>query len=248
MNRNVRLVGLGLLTLTLLGGIVGMAWYLIQPSTPPVQSVDTPTPTPTSPPLATGTSIDFAATVVAAYQQGMVAGAAMITCVPPCPMATCQACPTCEPSPTPTLTSTPRPWYPSLTPTPTAPAPATQVSLTATPMPTAIPTATPLPTATLLPTWTPVPPTLGVTLRPVPDYGTAPLSVDLQVTVGGTAAGPATYRFDCAGDGVWDQTVTVDSNQASWQCTYVVAGQYSPRVEVTREGLTVGGNATVIVQ
>lgn len=88
MNRNVRRIGLGLLILTLLGGIGFMGWYLIQPlPSAPVQSVvtTTTTPTPTSVPSAT---LDVAAMVNALVQTAL----ASIT-----PLATPTAMPTATP-------------------------------------------------------------------------------------------------------------------------------------------------------
>ncbi len=92
-------------------------------------------------------------------------------------------------------------------------------------------------------------PTLNVTLSASPSSGTAPLpGVDLTATVGGTATGSITYRFDCASDG-YDTTDTVTTNPFTKAdiCTYTSAGTYTAKVEVTRGGLTATGTAVITV-
>lgn len=89
---------------------------------------------------------------------------------------------------------------------------------------------------------------MGVSLAAQPNSGTAPLTSVLTATVSGTASGDIVYSFDCTGDGSWEYIFTSSSSSETASCTYLAPDNYSSRVEVTREGLTAGNNATVIVQ
>ena len=181
-------IGLGLLILVLLGGIVGMIWYLNQPLPPIQSSVITPTPTamptamatPTAMPTPKATTIvmvvptdawvvstpDFWGTLVAMQTQ-------LATCCPVCSWSTSTPTRTPPSWSTSTPTRTPRPWRPSPTPTcvicnqatPTLPVIPTNTPCVtcnqATPTPPVINTPSPQPTATECPTCnlaTPTPP------------------------------------------------------------------------------------------
>ncbi len=70
--------------------------------------------------------------------------------------------------------------------------------------------------------------------------GTAPLNgVDIQASVGGTAIGRITYRFDCTNDGTYESNLTTDSNpeQINDLCSYQTAGNYLAAVRVERAGV-----------
>ncbi|MBI4359254.1 MAG: hypothetical protein HY577_01600 [Candidatus Nealsonbacteria bacterium] len=103
-------------------------------------------------------------------------------------------------------------------------------------------TNTPVPTATL------APPTLSVSLAPQPNTGSAPLTSSLIANVSGTATGDIVYSFDCTGDGAWEYVSTSSSSSATASCTYLTPGNYRPKVQVVRQGLTIIGDADVIVR
>jgi hypothetical protein len=93
------------------------------------------------------------------------------------------------------------------------------------------------------------PKTLSVQLTADPSSGEEPLNyVDLTATVSGTATGFITYRFDCTNDGTWDRTITTTDNPytAVDLCSYPNAGNYTAKVEVTRESLS--AQATTSIQ
>lgn len=187
---------------------------------------------------------------------------------PPSPPAPC-----CEPQPTDTPCPTTKPTKtPTSTPTatPEASSTATKTS-TATPMPsstlTSVPTATftPVPptatftptrtptfTATATPTSTRVPPTLWGSIRVEPDSGFNQI-LDADViaeVIGGTAAGPINYFFDCTSDGVWDKTV-LSTNETTYRavdlCDYPVPGEYTATMIIERDGVSGGANAHILV-
>ena len=81
-------------------------------------------------------------------------------------------------------------------------------------------------------------PTLGVALTASPSSGSAPLASTLSATVSGSATGNIRYRFDCTNDGVPDQDVTTTTNPGTFICNYPLAGFYTARVVVDREGVS----------
>ena len=89
-------------------------------------------------------------------------------------------------------------------------------------------------------------PTLNVNVTANPTSGNAPLSSNITANLGGTATGNATYRFDCTNDGTYEHVQTSGANSLSYTCTYSTPGTtFTPRVNVTREGVTNNGTATV---
>ncbi len=94
--------------------------------------------------------------------------------------------------------------------------------------------------------------TLSVTLSANPSSGPAPLQdVDLTATVSGTATGPITYRFDCTGDGTFEQVIS-NTNQTSVTavdlCDYPNPGSYTAKVKVERSNLSFEGTTGILVQ
>jgi hypothetical protein len=93
--------------------------------------------------------------------------------------------------------------------------------------------------------------TLSVSLSANPSSGLAPLNnVDLTATVGGTATGPITYRFDCTNDGTWDHTITTNTNPytAVDLCNYSNPGNYTAKVRVERQNLSFEGITGILVE
>lgn len=109
----------------------------------------------------------------------------------------------------------------------------------------AVPTPTPIPTSTPS-----ARPTLGVSMRPSPFAGSAPLRVTLNVTVSGTATGTIVYRVDCTGDGSWEkQDVTDQSNFTLVDvCTYNAAGTYRMVLQIERQGQGTGSSSQIVVR
>ncbi|MDP2926817.1 MAG: hypothetical protein Q8N65_01625 [bacterium] len=124
-------------------------------------------------------------------------------------------------------------------------APTATVAPTSTSVP---PTATLVPTSTPQPTATSAPPTLSVSLAPQPNTGLAPLTSNLVANVSGTATGNILYSFDCEGNGSWEYAFPSSQSSATASCTYLVPGNYRPKVQVVRQNLTIVGDADVIVQ
>lgn len=258
MNKILIAFGVLVVILLLLGGIIWALWFLNQPL-PSLSVVATAsaTSTPTS-------TLDIGATVAAAIGTALADMPICPSLVPTATAtamatATCPVYPTCEPTSTLTLTPTPTrtrsPWRPTATSTPTATAqPTAPVILTNTPVPTATltavpPTATPIPpTVTPWPTWTPVPITLDLAVAPNPSVGQAPLTTVVTLTVGGSASGQIHYWLDCTNDGSWEYDFQSNSLMEVVSCTYASAGNYTVKAQVSRGGLTVMGNATVIAQ
>ncbi|OHA67980.1 MAG: hypothetical protein A3D59_02480 [Candidatus Wildermuthbacteria bacterium RIFCSPHIGHO2_02_FULL_47_17] len=171
----------------------------------------------------------------------------------------CEAAPSPALRPTPTPTASPTPTttptaIPTASPTPTA-TPTASPTPTVSPTPTAMPSPTPSPTATPTPTASPTPtptPTLLVSVSPQPNAGSAPLDVDVVITVSGTAEGLIRYRLDCTNDGVWEREIVTDSTtwHANGICRYTIPGEHTVRVEARRPfdtGPSVGGTSTIIV-
>lgn len=157
------------------------------------------------------------------------------------------------PTLTPTPTATPVPGVPTNTPAPTptnAPTstPTNTPTATATPTPTSTPTATP--TLTNTPTATPRP-GLEVALWPQPNVGPAPLTSQLQVSVGGSATGPIQYWFRCDESEAWQGPATTDSVLfVAGTCVYSTARAdvYRPAVRIVRQGVDVTTDASVRVR
>ncbi|MDP2637127.1 MAG: hypothetical protein Q8P03_00745, partial [bacterium] len=94
------------------------------------------------------------------------------------------------------------------------------------------------------------PPTLSVTLIPVPSSGIAPLNnVDMAAEVSGTATGAITYKFDCTNDGVFESSdiVTTSTFTKMDICDYSVPGLYVARVWAARGGISAEDTAFVAV-
>lgn len=90
---------------------------------------------------------------------------------------------------------------------------------------------------------------LFVDISATPSSGPAPLNnVDLTATVSGTAAGPITYKFDCTADGIYDQSITTESQTftAADLCNYSNPGSYTAKVQVERENLTFEGTTAIL--
>ena len=92
--------------------------------------------------------------------------------------------------------------------------------------------------------------TLYASLEAIPNTGNAPLNeVDLRATATGTATGPITYRFDCASDGIWDQTFnSIYDNPKTVidACNYQNVGTYIAKVRIER-GTASAAEATTTV-
>lgn len=70
-------------------------------------------------------------------------------------------------------------------------------------------------------------------------------NVTLATTVTGTVTGTTTYQFDCFGDGTYDFTQT--DNGVTTNCGYTTAGEYRPKVLVSRGGYTTTATTTITV-
>jgi len=80
--------------------------------------------------------------------------------------------------------------------------------------------------------------------------GKVPLKdVGLIAYVSGTATGDITYKFDCTDDGTWEKIQVTDSTShtASDLCDYTLAGIYTTKVKIEREGVQVEGTTQIIV-
>ncbi len=93
------------------------------------------------------------------------------------------------------------------------------------------------------------PPTVSVALSANPPSGVPPLVVSLSVSVGGTATGPITYKFDCSGDGDFEVEITTEDNPftAVDACTYGESGTYTAKVVVEPRGASAEASTTVTV-
>lgn len=93
-------------------------------------------------------------------------------------------------------------------------------------------------------------PTLAAGITASPSSGTSPLNgVDLTASIGGTATGNSTVKFDCTNNGSYESTVsdvTGSTYTATDLCNYSSPGTYTAKVEVTRDGIT--STATTPIQ
>jgi len=84
---------------------------------------------------------------------------------------------------------------------------------------------------------------LSVTLTAAPNPVDVGNNTTLTAAVGGSAMGAITYKFDCGDGGGWGPIVAV--NTAT--CNYAVAGTYTARVEVTRQGIMATNTTSITV-
>ena len=90
--------------------------------------------------------------------------------------------------------------------------------------------------------------TLSVSVTATPSSGPAPLkNVKIDASVGGTATGTITYKLDCTNDLVFDATETSSSTSYTFtkKCDYDTPGNYTVRVNVTRQTLSVSNTTSV---
>ncbi|MDO8470775.1 MAG: Ig-like domain-containing protein [bacterium] len=93
--------------------------------------------------------------------------------------------------------------------------------------------------------------TLAGEFSAFPSSGFAPLiGVSLSATVSGTMQGTITYRFDCTGDGVWEQAISTSSSSytATGLCSYFNPGIYVAKISAERNGITSQGSVGISVR
>ncbi len=83
-----------------------------------------------------------------------------------------------------------------------------------------------------------------------PNEGVAPLNnVEVTANVGGTATGNIDYKLDCTSDDRWDQQITNTSDPYTFtvKCSYATAGDYTVKVQATRQTITASQTTAVKV-
>lgn len=112
-----------------------------------------------------------------------------------------------------------------------------------------VPTSTPRPEETQPPQPTePAAATLYLSVAPNPNVGPAPLTSAVTLAVSGTASGQIHYWLDCTNNGSWEYDFSSSSPTEILSCIFPNAGNYTVLGKVSRQGLTVIGNANVIAQ
>jgi PKD repeat protein len=77
--------------------------------------------------------------------------------------------------------------------------------------------------------------------------GPAPLTVTLTAIVSGTATGPIKYQFACREEDPWGPIIETENTTAEKSCTYDQPGEYTARVKIERQGLTIKSTAVILV-